>query len=263
MSAIIRADQLRFSYPNARRDRGSEYAWALKDVSLSIESGASVGIIGETGSGKSTLIRVLCGLVRAEAGVVEFKDRPIADWLEASPRQFRRENQIIFQSPANSLDPRMRIATSLAEPVRSLERRTPSKEEVWAWMGRVGLPFELSSRYPHQLSGGQLQRVAIARALAAQPSVLYADEPTSSLDVSIQAQVLNLLTDLKSQLELTLVMVSHDLAVVRHMCDYIVVMRDGQIVEAAPTVDLLRAPASGYTQRLIDAVRATAIGSDC
>lgn len=262
MTAVIRAERLRFRYPTARSGRSSDDVWALKDLSLWIESGTSVGIIGETGSGKSTLVRVLCGLLHAESGSAEFQGRPISQWLKSSPREFRRHNQLVFQSPASSLDPRMRIATSLAEPVKAIERRVPSQEELSAWMQRVGLPPDLASRYPHELSGGQLQRVAIARALTVQPTVLFADEPTSSLDVSVQAQVLNLLIDLQSQLHLTLVMVSHDLAVIRRICDYIVVMRHGELVEAAPTPDLIRAPASDYTARLIDAVRAISLGSD-
>ena len=262
MTAVIRAEQLRFRYPIPRSGRSSDDVWALKDLSFWIESGTSVGIIGETGSGKSTLVRVLCGLLHPESGSAEFHGRPVSQWLKSSPREFRRNNQLVFQSPASSFDPRMRIATSLAEPVKAIERRVPSQEEMSSWMQRVGLPLDLIPRYPHELSGGQLQRVAIARALSVQPTVLYADEPTSSLDVSVQAQVLNLLMDLQSQLDLTLVMVSHDLAVIRRICDYIIVMRHGELVEAAPTQELLSSPASDYTAKLIEAVRVISLGSD-
>lgn len=256
MRSVVEARNLRFRYGTARRSAG---AWALHDINLSLDPGVSLGIVGETGSGKSTLVRVLCGLLRVSAGSVFFDGRPVSDWLHENPQEFRRRNQLVFQSPANSLDPRMRVRRSLAEPVKAIEQRTPSAEEMETWLAEVGLSTDALHRYPHQLSGGQLQRVAIARALTVRPSILYADEPTSALDVSVQAQVLNLLLDLRARRGLTLLMVSHDLAVVSRLCEQIVVMRDGQVVEAGPLAEVLRSPRSDYTARLVDAAQAVSL----
>lgn len=260
MSVIVSVRALRFRYGQSRlipRIRDSD--WALNGIDMSIEGNSTLGIVGETGSGKSTLIRLLCGLLPLETGSATFQGREISDWLDNSPREFRGLNQMVFQSPASSLDPRMRMFQSLAEPVKAIERRSPSQEELATWLANVGLGQEVLRRYPHQLSGGQLQRVAIARALSVRPRVLYADEPTSALDVSVQAQVLNLLIDLQSRLGLTLVLVSHDLAVVSRMCERIVVMKDGEIVEAGRTVDVLRKPKSAYTATLIKAAEAVSL----
>lgn len=261
MAPLIEIRELHFRYGGSRKPhmRLGDDDWTLKDLSLSIERTATLGIVGETGSGKSTLVRLLCGLLPAGSGFVSFNGRRIADWLGDTPREFRRQNQMVFQSPASSLDPRMRARQSLAEPVKAIERRSPSTEEMETWLAQVGLGPEVLPRYPHQLSGGQLQRIALARALSVRPSVLYADEPTSALDVSVQAQVLNLLMDLRVRLGLTLVMVSHDLAVVSRMCERIVVMKDGEIVEAGATVDVMRAPGSAYTAALIEAAQAVSL----
>ena len=152
-----------------------------------------------------------CCITRADASA--FDGRDVADWLRTKPKELRRRNQIVFQSPRRSLDPRMTIGRSLKEPMLAIERRTPSSDELVTWLEQVGLTSDVLRRFPHQLSGGQLQRVSIARALSVGPDVLYADEPTSALDVSVRAQVLNLLMDIRTELGLTLVMVSHDLAV--------------------------------------------------
>ena len=256
MAVIVDARLVRFSYvmPGA-----TSPAWGLRDVSLSISPGSTVGIVGESGSGKSTLMRVLCGLLRAQSGNVAFEGRDVGDWLAADPKVLRRRNQLVFQSPASSFDPRMRMRQSLAEPVKALERRRVDPAELTMWLARVGLGPEVLERFPHQLSGGQLQRVAIARALSVEPRVLYADEPTSALDVSVQAQVLNLLAELQALLGLTLVIVSHDLAVVGRMCEQIIVMEGGEIVEAGVTRDVLREPASPYTAALIAAAEAVSL----
>lgn len=252
MMPIVEAHRLGFRYPGGD--------WVLKDIHLSVAEGATVGIVGESGSGKSTLIRVLCGLLPPGAGSARFDQHDLTGWRRrSSVRQFRRQNQMVFQSPASSFDPRMRMRQSLAEPIRAIERRRPGLDEVTASLAEVGLGPEILPRYPHQLSGGQLQRVALARALSLRPRVLYADEPTSALDVSVQAQVLNLLMDLRARLGLTLVMVSHDLAVISRLCEQIVVMKDGVIVEAGETVRVLRAPRSGYTAALIGAAEAVSL----
>ncbi len=250
---LLEAHQLQFRYDRA----GSSLA--LKGIDLEVEPGRAVGIVGETGSGKSTLIRLLCGLLPATSGSVGYDGRPVADWLRTAPREFRRRNQLIFQSPANSFDPRMRIGRSLIEPIRALEGRTPGDGELEEALARVGLGPDIVERYPHQLSGGQQQRIAIARALLPRPEVLYADEPTSALDVSVQGHVLNLLMRLRAELGLTLVMVTHDLAIVSRVCERIVVMKDGEIVESGSTADIFRNPASPYTRSLLAAAEAVSL----
>jgi peptide/nickel transport system ATP-binding protein len=250
---LVEARGLHFRYLGTRRDGGSP--WTLLDLDLDIEKGSSVGIVGESGSGKSTLVRVLCGLMVHQQGELRFDGRDMRDWLQSSSREIRYRNQIVFQNPRRSLDPRMTIRRSLSEPVRSIERRRPSDKEVVGWLERVGLNDEILPRYPHQLSGGQLQRVGVARALSVNPDVLYADEPTSALDVSVQAQVLNLLIDIRARLGLTLVMVSHDLAVISRTCEKIMVMKEGRIIEAGTMKEILSRSSDPYTASLVQSAR--------
>jgi ABC-type dipeptide/oligopeptide/nickel transport system ATPase subunit len=256
---IVSVKDLWFSYGRQGPKDEAGTAWVLKGVDLDIATGTSLGIVGESGSGKSTLIRVLCGLLQPRSGDVRFAGRPIGEQLAEDAAAFRAGNQMVFQSPANSLDPRMRVRAALAEPVKAIERRKPTTEDLHTWLAQVGLSPEVLPRYPHQLSGGQLQRIAIARALSVAPKVLYADEPTSALDVSVQAQVLNVILELRRELSLTLVMVSHDLAVIARMCEQIVVMKDGEIVEAGETVSLLSEPKHPYTAQLIAAADAVSL----
>jgi ABC-type dipeptide/oligopeptide/nickel transport system ATPase subunit len=251
--SLVEVRGLRFRYPSVKE------GWTLDDLDLSIEAGSSVGVVGESGSGKSTLVRILCGLLVHQQGEVEFDGHELKDWLHKSPRELRRRNQIVFQSPRRSLDPRMSIRRSLSQPVRAIERRVPTDDEMVGWLERVGLTDEVLPRFPHQLSGGQLQRVGVARALSVGPEVLYADEPTSALDVSVQAQVLNLLMDLRSELGLTLVMVSHDLAVISRTCENVIVMKDGHIVEAGLMTEVLSNPANEYTAALVKSARTVSL----
>lgn len=250
--ALITASNLNFRYPLST-------SWTINDVSLSIEAGTSVGIVGESGSGKSTIIRLLSGLLTAQEGEVTIDGRNLNEWSKEAPRELRRFGQLVFQSPRRSFDPRMRLARALSEPIRALENRIPNADELGSWMRRVGLSPSLLDRYPHQLSGGQLQRVSLARAMSIGPKVLYADEPTSSLDVSVQAQVLNLLMELRTDLGLTLVLVTHDLAVVGRMCERIIVMREGRVVEEGTTVDILINPKHEYTVGLVEAAKAVSL----
>ncbi|MEX1271569.1 MAG: ABC transporter ATP-binding protein [Acidimicrobiia bacterium] len=261
--ALVEVRDLWYRYPGTGHGAPGEGGdgWALRGLDLEFEAGSRLGIVGESGSGKSTLVRVLCALLKAKRGSVSFDGRSLVDWSE-DIREFRSRNQMVFQSPASSLDPRMRVGFSLSEPVRAIERRNPDETEIESWLSAVGLGREVLPRYPHQLSGGQLQRIAIARALSLRPTVLYADEPTSALDVSVQAQVLNLLIDLREQFGLTLVMVSHDLAVISRLCESIIVMKDGEIVETGRTVDVLRRPSSAYTASLIAAAEAVSLAAD-
>ncbi|MEX2562330.1 MAG: ABC transporter ATP-binding protein [Nitriliruptoraceae bacterium] len=257
--ALVETSGLHFRYGrHATADR-AHIPWILEDINLTIEKSSTLGIVGESGSGKSTLVRLLCGLLRVGTGSIEFDGRDLDDWRAKDAAGFRRQNQIIFQSPASSLDPRMRVGRALSEPVRAIEKRAPSDDEIVGWLKQVGLGGEVLPRFPHQLSGGQLQRIGIARALSLDPSVLYADEPTSSLDVSVQAQVLNLLMDLQDRLGLTLVMVSHDLAVISRMCEEIVVLKDGRVVEAGRTADVMRNPSEAYTAELVGAAKAVSL----
>lgn len=259
MTDLLAASGVYFDYHTGSRRRDPNSAWTLRDITVSMPAGSTVGVVGESGSGKSTLVRLLCGLLVPSKGDISFDGRSVKDWLSEDRREFHRRNQIVFQSPASSLDPRLRIKTSLSEPTKALERRTPEPAELNAWLQDVGLSGDVLSRYPHQLSGGQLQRIAVARALSVRPDVLYADEPTSALDVSVQAQVLNLLMGLKHRHGLTLVFVSHDLAVVARLCERIIVLKDGQVVEAGETVEVMTDPKTAYTRTLVEASRATTL----
>ena len=249
---LLSASNVKFRY-------ASSGPWTINDVSLSIDAGTSVGIVGESGSGKSTIIRLLSGLLTPQEGVVSVDGKNLSEWSKESPRELRRFGQLVFQSPRRSFDPRMRLGRALSEPIRALEKRIPDADELGLWMSRVGLSAELLDRYPHQLSGGQLQRVSLARAMSIGPQVLYADEPTSSLDVSVQAQVLNLLMELRSDLGLTLVLVSHDLAVVGRMCERIIVMSGGAVVEEGTAIDILTHPRHEYTVGLVEAAKAVSL----
>jgi ABC-type glutathione transport system ATPase component len=251
MSALVEVEGLYFRYASGSRSNAAD--WTLADVNLTLPASGTLGIVGESGSGKSTLIRLMCGLIAPNAGRIVFEGRDVAGWLKQDPRVFRTRNQIVFQNPRRSLDPRMTVGHSMSQPVRALERRIPSTAELERGLERVGLPVALLGRYPHQLSGGQLQRVAVARALSVKPAVLYADEPTSALDVSVQAQVLNLLMDLRDELGLALVMVTHNLSVVGRLTERIIVLKRGVVVEAGDTVKVLATPADPYTAALVGA----------
>jgi ABC-type glutathione transport system ATPase component len=216
---------------------------AVDRVSFQLWQGESIGIVGESGSGKTTLLQLLLGLQRPSAGRVRY-----------GAESLRREVQVVFQDPVSALDPRMKVGDIVLEPIRVMRLAEPRRQRLRELLEAVGLPHGAAERYPHEFSGGQRQRIAIARALAPRPRVLLADEPVSALDVSVRAQILNLLKDLRSGFSLTLVIVSHDLSVVRHMCDRVLVMQRGQVVEEGPTKELFRDPRHPYTRRLLDSV---------
>ncbi|WP_329069902.1 ABC transporter ATP-binding protein [Amycolatopsis sp. NBC_01480] len=241
MSALIEVRDLERRY--ARRD-----VHALRGVSFDVEAGQRFGVVGESGSGKSTLVRLLAALDRPTAGTVSFQGRRIDDQPERRLGFLRSELQIVFQDPMGSLDPRMRVRDIVSEP---LGHRDPAR--VAELLDAVGLPAEAAMRYPHQFSGGQRQRISIARALAPSPRVLLADEPVSALDVSVRAQILDLLARLVAEYSLTLVFVSHDLGVVRHVCDRVAVMRRGEIVEIGDVEEVYDAPKHEYTRELLAA----------
>ena len=229
---------------------------ALRGVSLDVAPGEKFGLVGESGSGKSTLLRMIAGIEQPTSGEVEVLGQSVVGRPERELRFLRASLQLVFQDPMSSLDPRMRVRDIVAEPLVAQRRtgRAGQEDRVREVLTAVGLGPEAADRYPHQFSGGQRQRISIARALAPGPSILVADEPVSALDVSLRAQVLNLITDLVESFDLTLVFVSHDLAVVRHVCDRVAVMHDGRVVEQGSTAEVYDSPRDPYTQRLVRAV---------
>ena len=232
---------------------------AVDAVSLAVQPGETLALVGESGSGKSTLGRLLLRLLPPTAGDVLFEGRNIASLAPAELGRLRREMQVVFQDPFASLNPTMSVERIVGEPIW-LHRLAPAserRERVAALLRTVGLAPELMGRRPHAFSGGQRQRIGIARALASQPRLILGDEPVSALDVSVQAQIVNLLEDLKQRLGLTLVIVAHGLAVVRHMSDRVAVMYLGRIVELAPTDALYEAPLHPYSQALLAATPAS------
>ncbi len=228
---------------------------AVRGVSMEVAEGQRFGLVGESGSGKSTMLRMLAALDHPTSGTIEFEGQVISGRAERELGFLRQDLQIVFQDPMASLDPRMRVGDIICEPLIAQGHEAAHRaERLEELLDAVGLPASAARRWPHQFSGGQRQRIAIARALSTHPRVLLADEPVSALDVSVRAQVLNLLTALVGQFNLTLVFVSHDLSVVQHVCDTIAVMRRGEIVEQGPTRRVAREPSHPYTRQLLGAV---------
>jgi len=230
---------------------------ALDGVDLDVGEQHAVGIVGESGSGKSTLARAILGLVPATAGSVAWRGQPVAVGDARALAHLRREAQIVFQDPFGSLDPRMTVAQSIGEALRALDGaagREDGARRIAGSLEEVGLGVELAERYPHQLSGGQCQRAAIARATVARPRLLICDEAVSALDVSVQAQVVNLLQRLSQRHGMSLLFISHNLAVVRHVCDEVLVLFRGRVVEHATRDALFSSPRHPYTRALLSAV---------
>jgi len=230
---------------------------AVTEVSFEIARGETVGLVGESGCGKSTLGRTVLRLLEPTAGQIRFAGEDITELPESKLRPMRRRMQMIFQDPYASLNPRMSIGATVGEPL-DIHHLTASKaarrDRIAELLARVGLPADASTRYPHEFSGGQRQRIGIARALAVRPDFIVCDEPISALDVSIQAQIVNLLQDLQASDELTYLFISHDLKIVQHICDRVAVMYLGRIVELAPAAELYRSPRHPYTRALLSAV---------
>ena len=232
---------------------------AVEDVSFTVDEGTTVGLVGESGSGKTTIGRALLKLTPAMAtltGEVHFAGREILAMSEREFRPLRREIQMIFQDPFNSLNPRQRVESIIAEPLEIHCRemsRADRRARVRELLDQVGLPREAAARFPHEFSGGQRQRIGIARALAARPKFIVCDEPVSALDVSVQAQIVNLLQDIQEQLGLTYLFIAHDLAVVEHISDHVLVMHHGKIVESASAEAIYQNPQHEYTRRLLAA----------
>jgi peptide/nickel transport system ATP-binding protein len=235
--------------------KGQEYR-ALQEIFVNIYPGETLGIVGESGSGKTTLARVIIRLLPETAGRIWYKDKDITEISGRLLKQMRREIQIVFQDPYSSLNPRLTIGAAITEPMKVhglFRSKKERKEKAMELLDQVGLQPEHYYRYPHEFSGGQRQRICIARVLAVQPEVIILDEAVSALDVSVQAQVLNLLNDLKKKYGLTYIFISHDLSVVRYMSDRVIVMKDGRIVETGEADALYSAPREAYTRMLIEA----------
>ena len=263
-STLLRVSGLSVSFPDRSGLLGRRAApiRAVDGVSLELGRGETMGLVGESGSGKTTVGRAILRLIEhgehaAISGRAEFEGVDLLTAPKRELRRLRREVQIVFQDPGGSFNPRMRVADIVAEPmvVHGVERgRDKLRKAAGELLERCGMPASALDRYPHQFSGGQRQRIAVARALALHPKLIVCDEPTSALDVSVQAQILNLLRDLQRDLDLSYLFISHDMAVIHHMCDRIAVMRQGRIVEQGPRDRVLSEPAEEYTRELVAAV---------
>ena len=248
----VRQGELRGLRPWAR----PQSLRAVRDVSFDLAPGETLGIVGESGSGKSTLARALIGTVPASGGRALWRGEDLLSMEPGDRRRHRRDIQMIFQDPLAALDPRMTAGEIVAEPLVTHEPRLARNEvraRVGAMMERVGLLPEQTNRYPHEFSGGQCQRIGIARALIVRPRLVICDEPVSALDVSVQAQIINLLRHLRRDLDLALIFIAHDLSVVKHISDRIMVFYLGRMMECAAARDLVRAPRHPYTRALISA----------
>jgi ABC-type oligopeptide transport system ATPase subunit len=235
---------------------------ALNGVSFKVAAGRSLGIVGESGSGKSTIARLVMALDTPTSGSVRMQGRDLHQLPRSELRVARRDFQMVFQDPYGSLDPRQTVARIVAEPLEALAEtsRAVQRERASEALAAVGLRTTDMDKYPHEFSGGQRQRIAIARALITRPKLIVADEPVSALDVSVQAQVLNLMQDLQQQFGISYLLISHDLAVVNHLCDEVCVVWKGKIVEQGPPGELFRNAQHPYTRTLLDAVPRTPTG---
>lgn len=253
MTSLLDVKNLNMHFPIRgglfKRQVGSVYA--VNDVSFQLEEGETFGIVGESGSGKTTLARMLLRLVRPTSGRMNVMGVDPWHANRADRSAYHRLMQVVFQDPYSSMNPRMRIGPIVAEGVRRARDGGDVGAQVERLLDLVGLPTSYAGLYPHQLSGGQRQRVAIARALAVQPKVLVADEPVSALDVSMRGQILNLIADLQRELGLTVLFISHDLGVVRQMCQRVIVMHQGRIVEQGDPSQIFSSPSEEYTRTLV------------
>ena len=255
---LLRVRALKRSYSRTRTSlwHKPEPLQALRGVSFELAAGQSLGVVGESGSGKSTLARLVMALDTPTQGSVELLGRNLHQLPEKELRAARRDFQMVFQDPYGSLDPRMTVERIVSEPLVTLAEKlsqTEQRQQVMNVLDQVGLRAPDADKYPHEFSGGQRQRIAIARALITRPKLIVADEPVSALDVSVQAQVLNLMQDLQRELGLSYLFISHDLAVVQHVCDQVIVLYQGEIVERGTPQKLFSTPEHPYTQALVKA----------
>ena len=259
-SPLLAVDNLAVHFPMARKSvfqRGpSPVLQAVSDVSFSITPGETLALVGESGCGKTTLGRALVGLYAATRGAISFKGEDLSSMSEAQRKKTRRAIQMIFQDPYESLNPRLPVSDVITEPllIHGIGNRSERADRARELIAQVGLPVDALNRYPHQFSGGQRQRIAIARALGPEPELMVADEPLSALDVSIQSQILNLMSELRERRHLSYLFISHDLSAVHHLADRVAVMYLGRLVEVAPRNELFATPSHPYTRALIVAI---------
>jgi peptide/nickel transport system ATP-binding protein len=256
---LLRTGSLSFAYPQraAVPFGRATMREVVKKVDLKVPRGSVLGLVGESGSGKTTLGRLMVRLLRPTAGGIQFDGVEIGNLSEAELRPMRARFQMIFQDPQSSLNPRLRLGVTLTRPLQAFGRlkgRRDQRDRAAALLDRVGLPTGFVDRYPHELSGGQRQRAGIARALALEPDLIVADEIVSGLDVSTQAHILLLLKQLKTTLGLTMVFVSHDLSVIRVVCDDVAIMQHGAVVESGPVAEIFARPQHAYTRELLAAI---------
>jgi len=255
-STILQVEGLRKHFPIHRGffQRVTGWVQAVEDVSFQIEKGRTLGLVGESGCGKTTVARMLLRLLDADGGKILFSGQDITQLSQKEMKPLRKKIQIIFQDPYGSLNPRMTIGQSIAEGlmVSGIQNRTAQKDRLEALLKMVGISPVSVDRYPHEFSGGQRQRIGIARALSVEPTLIICDEPVSALDVSIQAQIINLLKDLQGQLGLGYLFISHDLNVIGYLCDEVAVMYKGRIMEYAPVDELFDGPCHPYTHLLLE-----------
>jgi len=258
-NTLVKVENLQVWFPGKRNFFGKpeNFIKAIDDVSFEVYEGETLGLVGESGSGKTTLGRTLLQLIKPTAGSIFYKGKNLLDYPPALLKEMRKNMQIVFQDPYSSLNPRVTIGNAILEPLQvhsMLKNDALRRERVFALLNKVNLTPEHFNRYPHEFSGGQRQRIVIARALALDPAFIICDESVSSLDVSVQAQVLNLLNDLKKEFGFTVIFISHDLSVVRYISDRIMVMHQGKIEETGSSDEIYFHPKTSYTQRLINSL---------
>lgn len=259
MDKILEIKNLKKYYPIKKGifSKTSDFVKAVDEVSFSVESGKTLGLVGESGCGKSTLARAILRLIEPDSGFILFKNKDITNLSYKEMKNIRKDLQIIFQDPFGSLDPRFTVFGIIAEGIINFSAERKKEviyEKVAKALADVGLSKDILNRYPHEFSGGQRQRISIARALVLSPKLLVLDEPVSSLDVSIQAQIINLLIDLQKERGLSYIFIAHDLSVVRHICDQVCVMKNGKIVERGETSQIFENSQNSYTKRLLSSI---------
>ena len=253
----VEALEKRFPIKKGLLRRTAGYVHAVDGISFELRPGESLGLVGESGCGKSTAVKSLLRLIEPTGGKIFFEGEDVTHSPQSRLRQLRNDMQIIFQDPYSSLNPRLKVSRSVSESMdifKTPGSKTARKERVAELLERVGLRPEFADRYPHEFSGGQRQRICIARALALNPKVIIGDEPVSALDVSIQAQVINLMKRLQDEFHLSYLIISHDLAIIEHMCDRVCVMYLGRFVEVADDTEIISNPLHPYTRALLSAV---------
>ena len=259
MPTLIEASDLKVYFPiqEGLFRKSKQFVKAVDGVSFSIEQGSTVGLVGESGSGKSTIGKAIVRLVDPTAGIIKFRGELISDLNNQGFFPYRKKIQMIFQDPFNSLNPRMTVASIIGEPLDihfPKLSRAEKDDKISGLLTKVGLEVDHKNRYPHQFSGGQRQRIGIARALSVEPEFIICDEAVSALDVSVQAQIINLLQDMQDEFKLTYLFIAHDLAVVEHISDFVLVMNEGKIVEKATAEAIYAKPQDPYTKKLLDAI---------